>query len=193
MKKGCQLRKQGIILSAVEIIDELGIHELSTREIAKRQNISEAALYKHFKSKKDIILAVLDYYSSFDLIIKQEIEEKNLGAKDSLIFLATSLCVCCESNPALTSIAFSCEIFRHDPDLAERIKYINCLMLNFIQNIIEEGKKSGEIRNSLETEYLADAFAGLAGLIMLKWRMNNCSFSLKEKIIQTVESFLDTI
>ena len=44
-------RKEQLILTAIEIIDEIGIQRLTTREIAKRQQISEATIFRHFKIK----------------------------------------------------------------------------------------------------------------------------------------------
>jgi AcrR family transcriptional regulator len=59
-------RKDRLILTTIDIIDELGIQSLSTREIAKREGVSEATLFRHFKSKNDLLAAVLEYYSKFD-------------------------------------------------------------------------------------------------------------------------------
>ncbi|MDD4730008.1 MAG: NAD(+)--rifampin ADP-ribosyltransferase [Dysgonamonadaceae bacterium] len=54
-------RKERLIRTAIEIVDEIGIQGLTTKEIAKRQDVSEATLFRHFASKNELLKAVLDY------------------------------------------------------------------------------------------------------------------------------------
>ncbi|HWQ42004.1 MAG TPA: helix-turn-helix domain-containing protein [Desulfosporosinus sp.] len=53
----------------IEVIDEQGLQGLTTREVAKKQDISESTIFKHYKSKNELILAVLDYFSQYDQAI----------------------------------------------------------------------------------------------------------------------------
>ena len=79
-------RKHSIIVSALEIIDRLGINGLSLRELAKSQGIVEGALYKHFKNKEEILLAVLDYYSRHDSKIMNTIINSSMTPKEGIMF-----------------------------------------------------------------------------------------------------------
>lgn len=51
--------KKKIIQEARKLFAERGYSATTTAEIARRVGVSEAALYKHFKSKKEMILACL--------------------------------------------------------------------------------------------------------------------------------------
>lgn len=51
--------KKKIIEEARKLFAERGYSAATTAEIARRVGVSEAALYKHFKSKKEMILACL--------------------------------------------------------------------------------------------------------------------------------------
>lgn len=65
--------KKKIIEEARKLFAERGYSAATTAEIARRVGVSEAALYKHFKSKKEMILACLtptDY-------VKVEIDADN--------------------------------------------------------------------------------------------------------------------
>lgn len=53
--------KERFIIAAIDEIKQRGIVDFSIRSIAKKCNVSCGAPYKHFKSKNDIILAVIDY------------------------------------------------------------------------------------------------------------------------------------
>jgi AcrR family transcriptional regulator len=45
MKKNIIKRKNKIIIEAIDLLDELGIQGLTTKEIAKRRDPSEPAIY----------------------------------------------------------------------------------------------------------------------------------------------------
>lgn len=67
MKNKLIHRSLSIIPSTI-VIDESGINGVSTREIAKRVGISEPAIFRHFKTKTDLL--VLDYFGHYDSDIK---------------------------------------------------------------------------------------------------------------------------
>ncbi|MCY1140873.1 helix-turn-helix domain containing protein [Actinoplanes sp. Pm04-4] len=48
-----------IVTAAAEVIRDRGLARATTKEIARAAGLSEAALYKHFRDKTDIFLAVL--------------------------------------------------------------------------------------------------------------------------------------
>ncbi len=53
--------KEKLILAGIEEIQTAGINEFSLRRIAKKCEVSPAAPYKHFESKQDFIIAVIEY------------------------------------------------------------------------------------------------------------------------------------
>ena len=55
-------RQIEIIEAATKRIDEHGIQDLTIKTLAADLNLSEAALYRHFKSKNEILLGLLTYF-----------------------------------------------------------------------------------------------------------------------------------
>lgn len=53
-------RKDRIVLETYALILEHGITGATTARIAARSGVTEAALYHHFKNRRDILMAVLD-------------------------------------------------------------------------------------------------------------------------------------
>ena len=53
-------RKADIITSALRIIDRSGIKALTVARLAQEVGFVESALYRHFKSKRELILFILD-------------------------------------------------------------------------------------------------------------------------------------
>lgn len=184
-------RKDRIILTAIEIIDELGFQGLSTKEISKRQQVSEATLYKYYKSKNEIILNLLESYSKFDLDIKQTIELNHLSCKESIAFLMTKYAEYYENYPAMTAILSSYEYLQHEKELAEKVIRIFESRVTFIKLLIDEALKKGEFQTQMDSEALVDVIIGACHAVVLKWRIRNYNFSLKERIKAILQIILE--
>lgn len=184
-------RRESIIISAIDIIDELGINELSLREIALRQDISDSAIYKHFKSKEEIILAVLEYYSRFDSNITNTVREGRFTPKEGIFFFIKSIVDIYESHPGMTAIAHSFEILKTESHAVQRVKEIFNFRLSFICELVEKGQKDGSISQNYNSQDLADTILGIERTITLRWRINNNNFTLSERIDTALQSLLD--
>ena len=51
--------KELILETAKELISEVGYHKTTTASLAKRANISEGTIYRHFESKEDVLVHIL--------------------------------------------------------------------------------------------------------------------------------------
>jgi len=190
MKKNYFTRKEQITLSAIELIDELGIDGLSIRELAKKENVTEGALYRHFKSKNDIIIEAIRYYSRFDINIMNTISKNKPDSKSAIIFLIKSLSEYYENYPEITSIFCSFESLIHEPDIESEVLQLESRRLNFLISIIENGKKYGEFNDSINSEDLADIIMGSFRHLVFKWRVEKHKFSLKNKSLDMINLIL---
>ena len=183
-------RKERIIFSAIEIIDELGFQGLTTKEICRRQEFSEGSLYKHFKSKNEIILGVLGYYSKYDDDVKQTIEMRKFSSRESITYCVTRLAEYFENCPALTAIINSYETLRNEAGVAPKAKEIFEYRSDVILHIVEVGIKNGEFRSEIDGKSFSNIIRGSCIAITLEWRMKQRSFKLKERLLSTLNVIL---
>lgn len=186
MEKKYFTRKEQITLSAIELIDELGIDGLSIRQLAKKENVTEGSLYRHFKSKNDIIIGAIRYYSHFDINIMNTINKNKLDAKSSIVFLINSFSEYYENYPEITSIFCSFESLIYEPDIENEVRQLINRRFVFLISIIENGKKSGEFIDSVNSEDFADIIMGSYSHLVFKWRVEKHKFSLKEKSLDLI-------
>lgn len=191
MKSGILHRKERLVLTAIDIIDELGIQGLSTREIARRQDLSEATLFRHFASKNDLLIAVLDYFSKFDNDIYQSILLRNLSPRESIIYFITALMEYYENYPAITSIMQIIDVLRYEPKLEEKVTNIVKSRRNSIIQMVDAVKAAGVIRPDADSESLSDIISGLCREICLLWRINGYKFPLRDRSISTLVMVLN--
>lgn len=186
-------RKEKLIITTIEIIDELGIQKLSTREIARRQGVSEATLFRHYKSKNELLGAVLDYFSQFDDDIYQSTVIRKLSSMEAIVFLIKLYSEYYENYPAITSIMQIFDVLRYEEDLTNKINGIINKRQGFIKQLVEEAQKDGDINRDFDSDEIADIINGLCREICLKWRLENRKFSLSKRTLSALHIFLDSI
>lgn len=183
-------RREAIILTSIEVINEFGIQGLSTREVARRQGISEGTIFKHFRTKNELMLAILDHYSQYDSDIIETIKLKNLKPLDAISFLINAYAEYYQSYPQITAITQAYDVLSYDPELACKIKEIYTSRSEIMKALIVEAQSSGEMSTSIDSEMLAQIIWGGCTAACLKWRLNGYSFQLKEYIMSTLKMIL---
>lgn len=170
-------RQQQIVDTAISIIAGQGIQHLTTKNLAGAIGISEAALYRHFSSKHEILLAVLDVfreYSAFDI-------KENYAGMSSLDLIWKFLedrYRKFQANPELTRVMFSEEVFQYDRQLSEKVLEIMHIHQNILVDIITEGQLRGEIRSDLEVRPLFRIIIGSMRLLVEQWCLTGYGFEL---------------
>lgn len=183
--------KEGLIVSTIEVLSEYGLQGLTTREVAKRQGISESTIFKHYRNKNELILGVLDHFSQFDEAIIESMKCKNLKPVEAITYFVDSYVTYYESYPEITAIILAFEGLVREPDLRDKVKNIFNNRTSNIRLLVDEGKRLREFQIDIDSEKLTDIIMGLERVIILKWRMNNYNFSLKEHTLSTLTMVLD--
>lgn len=183
-------RKEKIILSTIDLINEIGIKELSIKEIAKRENVTEASLYKHFKSKEQILLEVLDYYSKYDIHIINTLNNNQKDEKENILEYFRLYSVYYESYPAVTSIFSSYQVMLYDEKLGAKVRQIINQKVRFMEDLIISGQKNGNISSNIEPENLICILSGSFEKVIVTWRLSNFEFSFKDKALKIINDIL---
>lgn len=183
-------RKESIILNAIELIDQFGIHSVSTKEIAKRLAISESTIFKHFPKKYDLLKAVLEQYSLYDSDIYFTSINKD-NAKEALLFYIDSFLVYYENYPEITALQHSYEILTGMDMLAEQAKEIYFHRHAHMRELVERAIGEGVFKKEHEAGMLTDVIESTCRGICLRWRLSDKGFSLREETIKAVHILVD--
>lgn len=191
MDKSLLHRREAIILTSIEVINDYGIQGLSTREVAKRQGISEGTIFKHFHTKNELMLAILDNYSQYDADIIETIKLKNMGAIEAITFVINSYAEYYQNYPQITAITQAYDVLSCDPELKSKVKQIFSGRSDNMKTLIIEAQKSGMMSESIDSEMLSQIIWGSCRSICLKWRLSEYGFPLKEQIMSTLKMILN--
>ncbi len=183
-------RKEYLVLTTIDIIEELGIQGLTTREIAKRQNVSEATIFRHYKNKNELLLAVLDYYIQFDTDIFQSIRMTNLTPMDAIRYYVMEYAEYYQNYPAITAITQIYDVLRYAPELEQKIKGIQQNRTKMLQELIDVAKVAEDIPEEYDSRMIAVMILGFIREICLNWRLEQYNFSFRERTRASLDLFL---
>jgi len=175
-------RQIQIITAAIELISENGIQQMTIKNLANKIGLVEGALYRHFKSKVDILLGILTTFRlSNNEAISQMKLAKDLGGLAKLELLFQQRFSHFKANPALTAVIFSEEIFQNDNRLSSEVFKLMQESQDVICGIIEDGQKSGEIRTDILARQFSLMVIGSLRMIVTQWRLSGFAFDLEEE------------
>ncbi len=174
-------RQREIADMALDIIADHGIQRLTTKSLARALHVTEPALYRHYKSRFDILMAILAAYREnlqklFDRAKEDDgpspeiIERFYDGLFDSFVV-----------QPALSAVLFSEDIFRYDRRLSNEVESIIELIHDWILGLIKEGARYGRIRNDIPTKQMAWMVMGTMRILVTKWRISRYTLNLTKE------------
>jgi len=174
-------RQSQIIAASIDIISERGIQGLTIKNLSKSIGISEPAIYRHFDSKIEILLTILNTFKQDKQLVFAKIAVNNIPAIKKLEEIYLHHFQVFAENPALTAVIFSEEIFKNDQRLSEKVLSIMKTRQQIMRDILEKGQSDNEIRKDISVDQLALIIMGSLRLFVTQWRLTRFSFDLKKE------------
>ncbi|MCC6448743.1 MAG: TetR/AcrR family transcriptional regulator [Chitinophagaceae bacterium] len=166
-------RQIEIMEAATLRIDKFGIQELTIKNLASDLSRSEAALYRHFKSKNEILLGLLTYFIlEMNERIAVIIADKEKQPSELLKQLFLSQLNTFVQKPAIVSVIFSEGIFQFNKELSEKVSAMMALMQKNINTLVIRGQNDGVYGKLLGAETITTIIMGSMRMVVLKWKLS---------------------
>lgn len=160
-RKPTEIRQEEIKKALLQIIDSEGLHNLSTRKLAERVGVTEGALFRHFKSKRDMIISIIDEVEAVLMKSLQGIAMSDASSHERLLkFLCAHVHYLIE-NKGITMLLFSEAAHSGDSQLKSRMLNILNTQKQFAKKIVQDGIVAGEWDSSLQVENVATLYMGI--------------------------------
>jgi len=150
-----------------EYLQTLGFSGFSFQTIADTLGIKKASLHYYFSSKEEMGLALLsDYEESHK---NWAIKVQDLPSKVKLEKMVKGFKSLSSKNHMICPVgSFASDFHSTTPKMKKRILQFHFLVRDWLTETINQGKKEGTIRKSLDSEVAADLFlATLQGGVQL--------------------------
>lgn len=179
-KVSTDIRREQIVSATLKVIAEKGVRGLTTAVIAKEAGISEGNLYRHFRSKEEILSATVEKIS--------EGLKQNLGkvfeassadtprAKLKKIYLLHLDYI--ERNEGIPRLIFSEEIHLGNDALKQKLLHAINSYSKRLEVLIKDGQKNKSIKKGINPKAAAFMMIGMVQVTVVRWSLSGLGFSL---------------
>ncbi len=187
-------RQIEIMEAATNRISKFGIQNLTIKTLAEDIGLSEPALYRHFKSKNEILLNLLEYFKTEMKNRIQSISFKSTETEDNkLRAIFNSQLQTFTNKPAIVSVIFAESIFHFDDSLSSKVSEIMEMMQEFVKANIDAGQKNGTYNKLIASSTLTTIIIGAMRMTVLKWKLSKHKSNLVKDGKTVIEGILKMV
>ncbi len=179
-RQSTSLRRKQIIDALRKLIIEYGSENVTVRRIAKEIGVSQGAIYRHFKSKRQILDFLVDYIEE-NLIGDIEKSDSHARTLEVLENILKSHISAIEQKKGVSFLIVAEIVSLGDKRLNKKIYEVLSNYIDHIEDVLLRGVKSGEINPEIDLEMAATVFLGIIQGLVTLWALSNYNFTLEEK------------
>ena len=182
-RQNTEVRRRQIADAARELIIKYGSEHITGRRIAKEIGITEGAIYRHFKSKRDILSFLIE---EIEATLVADIERGMTSGATPLQVIDNAMkshISSIEQRRGVTFLVIAEIISLGDKKLNRQASEVLNRYKGRIRDIISEGIKSGEIRDDVAPETAAILLSATIQGLVNQWALSNYGFGLEESYL----------
>ncbi len=180
-------RQNEIVDAALHLTATRGIQHLTLKNLSAVIGISEPGLYRHFRSKSEIISAMI---GRFEKAVPVEGAAGVRGFRGIRGFVEGRLKQV-EATPDLARVMFAEELFLDDPEFSTKMMAMMHKHRSELSRRFAEAVEDGEIPAGLPQDALFRIVMGPIRLLVKQWGMTGGAFDLWKKgqeLLDTLEN-----
>ncbi|HNX90264.1 MAG TPA: TetR/AcrR family transcriptional regulator [Candidatus Omnitrophota bacterium] len=187
------VRRTQICRAALAAIADHGVKGLTISAIAKRVGMTDSNVYRHFKSKEDIMMALIDDLADHIMKILADAGKKNNDEIGKLEYIFTHHVKFMEERKGIPRVLVSDEVMSTNDNVPRRMKEVLFFYLKNVGEILSSGRKKGMFGKDCESEIGASVFLGLIQAMVLQWFVSGYAFSLEKRSEKIWKIFLKSV
>lgn len=172
-RKTTQIRKLEIVEIAWDLVTRQGAGAVTLKNIAREAQLSEAAVYRHFKDKHAILLALID---NFERRLMETLEPPIRSDENPLRQLKAIMkahLVFTEKQQRLMFAITAESLHFNDDGLRRRVLHVMENYKKRIKDILLKARKKGLIRSGVNLDAASFAFLGLIEAAVIQYALTN--------------------
>jgi TetR/AcrR family fatty acid metabolism transcriptional regulator len=166
-----------IIDAAVIVIAENGYHQAQVSKIARQAGVADGTIYLYFKNKEDILISLFqEKMGYFVEKIEENIAGKSTAAEK--LFKMVEMHFQMLSEDHHLAIVTQLELRQSNKELRLKINDVLRRYLKVVDQILVEGKDSGEFSSMLDVRLARQMIFGTMDETVTTWVMNEQKYDL---------------
>ncbi len=187
------VRRRELIDEARKIVASQGMEGLTTKNLARAVGISEGDIYRHFTSKNEIIVGLVDEVGEVIEELVRKVEEDAQSPLEKLEALLKGHLSSAERRQGVSFLAIAEVLGGGHPDLRDRMQGVINSYLAKVGEILEDGVRHGQINPECNRDAAAILFFGLIQGAGTLWRYSSPDFPHAERYQELWETYRDGI
>ena len=185
-------RQLEIVEAAGKVITSSGVCGLTIKNLANEMKFSESAIYRHFISKEEIIIAMLNFLANnidqrlSNIASSSDPEERfNALFQEQFRFF--------NEYPHFVVAVFSDGLMEASQPINDTYVKLMNVKMKFLMPIIMDGQQKRVFTNVITTDELIHIVMGTFKLQMFKWWMADFKFDIKRSGGNMIQAVLTLI
>ena len=187
------VRQRQIVSAAMKLIVKHGSEHLTVRRMAKEIGVSEGAIYRHFKSKRDVLSFLVDDIENTLIADIDKNYAAGVGTLETLERVISDHMSSIEQRKGVSFQVIAEIISLGDKRLNKKIYDVINRYIGRIREILSEGVKAGAIRQDIDLDATATLFFGMIQGLVNIWALSNYSFDLEQKYASIWSVFCEAV
>lgn len=188
-----EIRKEQIAQAALGIVTTHGLKALSIARVARRVGLVPSALYRHFKSKDEVLDAVIDLIGDRLLANVQIVTEEVTDPIERLRRLLHRHVQLIREDHGVPRVVFSEDAYHGHPERQARVYGMITRYLSRVSDIIRQGQTQGRIRADVDAATVSLMFLGLIQPAAILWHMSNGELDVTRHIERAWRVFSEAL
>lgn len=166
-------RQKEIIDTALLLIANGGIQNLTIKHLAENLGITEPAIYRHFANKAEIIKAMIVNFEA-DIY-----HQSGHGMRGIEAFVKSRFSLV-HANPPLAKVMFAEELFMDDEECSDLLTGMMHRHHDALTEMLATAQSNGDIRDDISSDMMFRLIFGPVRLLIKQWWMSGQGFDLVE-------------
>ena len=190
VRKSTEIRQEEIKSAVLNIIYRSGLKKLSTKNIAREVGISEGSIFRHFGTKNDIILSIMDDVKRDFIEPLRELSLQNESPEKRLYNHLCTTITYLKENKGITLLMFSEASYENDEDMKNKLKYIFQSQRQLVGKIVADGIAMQLWDESLSIDSFSNLYMGIPITLNVEIALNREDVDIKGFCRQNMDMLL---
>lgn len=161
-------RREQILEAALALLSDTPLEELTTRQIAERVGVSQPALFRHFKSRDEIVFEALVQVRESLAGAAAAVLDPAAPPLEQLRSFARALLGHVAANPGVPRLVFGAP---RDPALLAALRDLAGAQRTLVTTLLEAARGAGALDPSVDPAVGARAFVAMVQGTVLQWML----------------------
>jgi AcrR family transcriptional regulator len=192
-KLDSEIRREQIVEAALGLVAEYGLRRLSIAALARRVGLVPSGIYRHYKSKDEILAAVLDLLGRRLLGNIDAARARHARGLERLRAALMGHIRFIREGRAIPRIIFSDDVHGGHPERKQQILRILGGYRGELAELVRQGQQEGDVRGDLEPDTAAMMFLGIIVPAGILWHLTEGGFDVTKHAERCWQLFQDMV